>query len=318
MDEGLLLVPVIRLVVVLTPGRFPDLVLELLALVLDVLHELWGALALLDRGETEERAILGRDLLAGIQLVIGDEDTLDGADDRDGEQHARNAPQSAADEDGHEDERRIDVDGALHEFGRDDVAHHVIDDHVDHDGDDADERRDEERDDRDDCTRDHGADVGHEIQDAAQEAQHGGVGNAHDEEDEPARDARDERAEDGRLRPAVEGRAKGVGHDIDVVLVLVIYETAQLACDDGQVEKNPKRADKRDEGDEDDVAGTHEAAHDAGGKAACQGSRLVADEGPRLPNELVDALSVDEGGSCARVGDEFLYLVEVGGKLLRE
>ena len=125
----------------------------------------------------EEHAVLRRDLLACYELVVGDEDSLERADDRYGQQHAGNASQGAAHQDRDEDEGRVDVDRALHEFRRDDVADDVVDDHVDDDRDDADERRDEERDDCHDRARDHRADVGDEVQYAAEESQDNGVGN---------------------------------------------------------------------------------------------------------------------------------------------
>ena len=314
MDEGLLL-----LLVFLLGGAFVSTLLLLaLQVVLEVLDELGGLAVLLGLGQLEEHAVLRRDLLAGDELVICDEDALQGADDGNREQHAGDAAQGAAHEDRHENERGVDVDRALHELGRDDVADDVVDDHVDHDRDEAHKRRDEERDDRDDRARDHGADVGHEIKDAAQEAQNHGVGDAENEEAEPARDTRDERAEQGRLGPPIDGGAKGVGHDVNVVLVFLVHEAAHLTREHGEVEQNPERADERDEGDEDDVTDAHDAAHDAVCQAAGQRARLLADEGCRLREQRVDALAVEElrRGTC--LGDKVLDLREIPGELLGE
>ena len=98
MDEGLLL-----LLVFLLGGAFvTTLLLLALQVVLEVLDELGGLAVLLGLGQLEEHAVLRRDLLAGDELVIRDEDALQGADDGNREQHAGDAAQGAAHEDRHE------------------------------------------------------------------------------------------------------------------------------------------------------------------------------------------------------------------------
>ncbi len=242
------------------------------------------------RGRAEQRPVRRAQLFTGARLVKRDEYPLQRRRNGDGQQHAHCPAERAAHKYGDQRDSRVHVHRALHEARADDVAHHKADHAVCHDAQNAGEQPCDQRDHGRDNAGDKRADVGHEVEDGANQAEQRRIGDAERPKRQRAQHAGDDRAYDRGLHPAVYGRAERRRDDAELATRVLAEQRAQLAGQRRQIDEDPRSADEGDKDHEQAVAHAHGRAHQPARNALEQLRRLLAHHGGKLGGPCREAL----------------------------